>query len=103
MYLETVRVSRKTPGDGKLQVTATTFRSVEGAGNRLTVALRSREAACGVQTIECTCNKGEHAAGAGVAHRHYFLQSTLFHSLTPEATVRLDLDGVRMRVMVTEV
>jgi hypothetical protein len=101
MYLETLKVSRKTPGDGKLQVTVTTFRAVEGAGSRLTARVADREAACGVSMLECSCTKYEHPGGAGKPHRHYFLESTLFHALTPDSTVRLDLDGVGIRVLVT--
>jgi hypothetical protein len=109
MYLETVKVSRKTPGDGKLQVTATTFRSLEGAGSRLTARLRDRDAACGLVTMECTCVKGATVVGRALAdqqtapepHRHFFLQSTLFSELAPDGSVRLDLDGVLLRVTVT--
>jgi hypothetical protein len=97
MYLETCKVSRKTPGDGKLQVSLTTWRSLEGAGHALTARLQSRDAALGLYTMECTCTR----SGPGGPHRHYFLQSTLFHELVPDQNVRLDLDGVALRVTVT--
>ncbi len=95
MYLETRKVSRKTPGDGKLEVSVTTFRALEGAGDRLTATLEQRDSSCALVTFECTCNK------MGGPHQHFFLQSTLFHGLTPESSVRLDLEGLALRLIVT--
>jgi hypothetical protein len=106
MYLESVRVSRKTPADGKLQITRSTFNALEGAAGGLTAKVRRAEAPCSLVTMECTCNKHHESGVAGTSampHRHYFLQCVLFHELMPDALLRLDLDGIRLQVAVTSV
>ena len=95
MYLETRKVSRKTPGDGKLEISGTTFRALEGAGSKLAAILDQRESACALITFECTCNK------MGGAHQHYFAQCSLFHELPADISVRLDLQVPQLRLIVT--
>jgi hypothetical protein len=108
MYLERCKVSRKTAGDGKLQITATTYRSLIGAGESLRVKLQDQLASALLETMECTCNKphassgsAENGAGLNGAHTHFFLESPLLRALTAQEDVRLDLDGVALVVGIT--
>jgi hypothetical protein len=109
MYLETCKVSRKTPRDGKLQISATTYKSLLGAGELLSVRVLQQQARAALATLDCTCNKehgaqpgdAHHANAAGGAHKHFFLESALLRDLSPGEPVRLDLDGVNLAVTVT--
>ena len=95
MHLETLKVSRKTPGDGRLLVTEKTFAALEPLGASLMVRARNEESTGTLHTLECNCTKfGPHPA----PHKHHFLQSSVLHSLTPEETVELSLTGARVNV-----
>jgi hypothetical protein len=93
MLLERRTVSRKTPGDGKLEVTHLTADAVAGHDQQLSVELAGTEAPASVVSMSCTCAKG---AGQ---HDHLFLQSDLLRSLVSGTEVDLHLDGLsRVRV-----
>ena len=94
MLLERRTVSRKTPGDGKLEVTHATADAVAGQGRRLSVEWAGSEAPATVVSMSCTCAKG---VGQ---HDHVFLQSDLFRSLVSGSEVDLHLEG-ESRIRVT--
>jgi hypothetical protein len=98
MLLERRTVSRKTPGDGKLEISALTADAVTPIGPTLTVELSGRHAPASVSAMTCTCAKG-----AGSAHRHLFLESDLLKELEAGAEVDLRLDRGAARLSVTPV
>ena len=96
MFLERRTVSRKTPADGKLEISRITADAVTPIGSRLTVEWDGRAAAAALVMMTCTCAKG-----AGGQHEHVFLQSDLFRTLETGAEVDLTLHQDMHRVAVT--
>lgn len=85
--LETRTVSRKTPGDGRLEIARDTAESLGGDGATCRVRVGAADAEGGVTRIACTC----HAAGG--AHEHWFLESEVLRTLAPDARVTLSHDA----------
>ena len=85
--LERVVVSRKTPGDGRLMISAASAARLEALGG---VALErgGERAAARLHAMTCTCGKGD---GHG-AHVHHFVESPLLKALEPGTEVALELD-----------
>lgn len=85
--LETVVVSRKTPRDGKLEISSSTAAAIGGEGAEVAIRMDSQRARASVVTMPCGC-KGE------TKHLvHTFLASELFRNLTPDSSVVLSLDA----------
>jgi hypothetical protein len=84
--LERVVVSRKTPGDGRLMISAASAARLEALA---AVALEwgGERGAARLHAMTCTCAKG-----AGHAHVHHFVESSLLKALTPGTEVALELD-----------
>src|SRR5688500_1046889 len=102
MLLERRTVSRKTPGDGKLEISRGAAEELRGRAPALEVELHGARAPGHVETTTCTCAK------VGAPHEHYFLTSELLRSLPASADVELHLvdsadPGGRARVAVTPV
>ena len=95
MLLERRTVSRKTPNDGKLEISRGTADAVGPLGSRLRVAWRGQEALASVVMMTCNCAKG---AGQ---HEHVFLESELLRSLDVGSEVDLTLDPGVSRLSVT--
>jgi len=95
MLLERRTVSRKTPGDGRLEITKRAAGKIGEPGRRLQLRIDGESAPAAVVTMACACR------GADNPHEHYFLESTALKGLVPGSEVDLDLgpDGV---VRVTE-
>lgn len=89
LVLETARVSRKTPGDGKLELHPESARRLREAGASLTVTIGEAAAPGLVVTMPCTCAK----AGRSGTHEHQFLEAEPLRSLTPEQLVEVALDA----------
>lgn len=87
MLLETQTVSRKTPGDGRLEVSAATAEKVSALGSGLRLRAAGKEAPGSVETLTCTCAK----RGEGT-HVHYFLESEVLRALEPHSDVKLELE-----------
>lgn len=87
MLLQRQTISRKTPNDGMLEITAETAERVSGAGGGLRVTTPAEEAPASVRTLTCTCGK----RGDGT-HLHYFLESPVLRALVPGEEVALELD-----------
>jgi hypothetical protein len=90
-YLETRTVSRKTPRDGRLEITTTAAKKLEGCGP-LTARVAGDTAEAILDTYPCQCRGPEHR------HVHFFLKSDLFKALVPESRVRLELDSDAGRI-----
>ena len=84
--LERTVVSRKTPGDGRLEILPATGDQLRRAGVELLVIVGDAKAAGSVETMPCGCAKG--AAG----HAHTFLRAEPLRALRPESVVALSLD-----------
>ena len=87
MLLEIREVSRKTPRDGRLEVTETTARRLAPFGATVAVDVGTQRGEASLESLACRCAKGE----GGGSHTHHFLQSSLFHSLRAGETVVLEL------------
>ncbi len=95
MLLERRTVSRKTPNDGKLEISRETADAVASAGTDVTVTWSGRDAPASIVAMTCTCAKGTGA------HQHVFLQSELLKGLDAGADVDLRLEEGSSRVSVT--
>src|SRR5688572_10031405 len=95
MLLERRTVSRKTPTDGKLEISRVTEDAVRALGSALTVEWQGREAPASVARMSCTCAKGTGQ------HQHVFLESDLFRGLDAGSEVDLALDSGTARLSVT--
>lgn len=94
MLLERRTVSRKTPGDGRLEITKRAAARVERLGTGLEVALEAERGAAKVGTMSCTCR------GADRPHVHYFLESPLLKRLVPNSDVALEVDEAQCLIRV---
>ena len=92
--LEQRTVSRKTPGDGKLEVTKPAAASMESLGAEFGVAVGDRSGAARLGSMPCTCRGGDQP------HVHYFVESDLFRSLTAGESVTLFVDDKENRLLV---
>jgi hypothetical protein len=86
MLLERQTVSRKTPGDGRLEITSRAAARLRDLGHVLEVELSGQHSSATVESMSCTCR------GKAKPHAHYFLQSSTFTQLTPGTEVDLELD-----------
>lgn len=90
MLIEQRVVSRKTPNDGKLEISPQAAARLEALGTPLRITSNGAEDAVRLHEMPCTCEKG-----AGSAHQHYFLESALLRELVPNTSVRVALDDAR--------
>jgi hypothetical protein len=86
MLLERRLISRKTPGDGRIEITARAAGRLRDLGHALEVEVGGDRGTATVQSMRCTCR------GDAKPHAHYFLQSPPFTRLTPGTEVDLELD-----------
>lgn len=89
MLLERQTVSRKTPRDGRLEITGRAAARLRDLGHALEVELDGHRSGSTVESMTCTCR------GDATPHAHYFLQSARFTQLTPGTEVDLELDESR--------
>lgn len=95
MLLEIREVSRKTAGDGRLEITEVSARRLAMHGAQLPVAVDEVRGDGALVAMSCTCDKG----GARGGHTHHFVQSSLFRALPAGETVVLELlDGPLLAV-----
>ena len=85
-FLQRATVSRKTPRDGKLEITSETASRLGVPGETLRIQLNDVEAAGSLATMPCGC-KGETSHVV-----HYFLDSDSFRTLIPESELSIELD-----------
>jgi hypothetical protein len=94
MLLERRTVSRKTAGDGKLEITKKTAARIEELGATIAVELNGDTMSAALGTMACTCR------GVDNPHVHYFLQSEPLKALQPGAEIELQLDPATQRVLI---
>ncbi len=86
MLLEQRSVSRKTPLDGMLEISAAAAARISERGPRIQLRSAGHEGSARLRTLECDCAKG--VAGR---HTHHFLESPLLRTLAPGSEVRVEL------------
>jgi hypothetical protein len=74
---ESVVVGRKTPGDGRVEVSPHLAATLGGDGRSVTVRIGDRALTGEVQVLQCTCAK----AGVSGKHAHHFVQCDAFRDL----------------------
>ena len=97
MFLERRNVSRKTPLDGKLEISPSTASEL-ASRNGLIVRMGGTATAAQVEEMICTCGKG-----GGERHPHHFLVSPLFVELQAGNEVQLSLEETTGEVLVQPV
>jgi hypothetical protein len=93
MFLERRTVSRKTPGDGRLEITKSVAQRLEHLGPTFVVYVDGEPVRGALGTFACTCR------GESSPHVHYFLESDRLKRLTPGDEVDVELDERSNRVI----
>ena len=94
MLMEVRTVGRKTPGDGKLEVSEETARRLGTLGPQIPLRVGAQTGTAVLSSLRCSCGKG-----AESGHRHHFLEAQLFRALRPDLTVAIELiDGAVIEV-----
>src|SRR5688572_19479359 len=75
MHLDRRTVSRKTPRDGKLEISAGAAAQLQLSGSDLRAHWKSESAAASLSTMRCSCGGGD------TQHEHFFLESEIFRGL----------------------
>lgn len=86
-HLENRTVSRKTPGDGMLEITKPVAERLGPAGASFALQTPAGAGTAELRAQPCTCRSADNP------HEHWFLVSTLFHSLLPGAEIGLSLEN----------
>lgn len=94
MLLERRTVSRKTPNDGRLEITKVAAAKCERLGASFHVKLGDVQARARLGTMKCTCR------GVDNPHVHYFIESEAFKELVPGDEIELELDAPHKTVRV---
>jgi hypothetical protein len=92
--IEQRTISRKTPGDGKVEITKVAAGRLESLGQAFPVRVSDADGHARLGEMPCTCR------GKEAPHVHYFVESELFRSLTPGSTVELLVDDAGHRLLV---
>jgi hypothetical protein len=97
VLLECRAVGRKTPLDGRLELSAEAAARLSGLGESFVVLLGGRAGDARVETMECTCGK---TASPGGSHTHHFVASPILRELKAGEAVRVELDRERGALLV---
>ena len=97
MFLERRTVSRKTPGDGKLEITKPAAERLRPLGATFQVELGGRRAPGQLASMACTCR------GADAPHEHYFVASELLRALRAASEVDLSMDRAKGTLVVSQI
>jgi hypothetical protein len=92
--IESAIVGRKTPGDGKLEVSPALATMLGGGAWPVTVHIAGRAVPGSVQIMECTCAK----AGMSGKHAHHFVQCDAFRDLPPGTALELTAESKLLAV-----
>jgi hypothetical protein len=93
MFLERRTVSRKTPGDGRLEITKAAASCVERFGNAFAIEVGGESVPGTLGTFACTCR------GPSNPHVHYFLESDRLKALAPGSVLDLQIEDAAKRVI----
>jgi hypothetical protein len=95
VIIEEREVSRKTPHDGRLEISAEAAARLAPLGADFSLVAGGRAARGRVERMACSCAKG-----AGGGHEHHFVASPALTALAPGSRVRVELDEVESAVRV---
>ena len=95
MHLERRIVSRKTPRDGKLEISSAVAARLDALAPDLQAEWQGACARAALVRMSCTCGSGE------TGHEHHFLESSVFRALPVGEKVDLALDAGTVRVAMT--
>ena len=87
MFLERRTVSRKTPRDGRLEITKSAATRLARSTPPLRIEIAGRSAPATVDAMTCTCR------GADTPHEHYFVTSELLKELAVGSEVDLSVEA----------
>jgi hypothetical protein len=87
MLLDERSVSRKTPLDGRLEISAAAADRLAALGDAFALVCAGHDGRARLSSFTCTCEKG-----SGGSHVHHFLESPLLAALSPGTVVRVELD-----------
>ena len=90
--LERRNVSRKTPGDGMVEITRPVADQLRKVGTEFDVTTPDGDGRATLTSMPCTCR------GAENPHEHWFLRSEIFRALTPGSDIELTLQDNRIVV-----
>jgi len=88
VLIEHRTVSRKTPLDGRLEISESTVAHLEPLCTTFRVRTAHGEGSARLQAMTCTCAKSESSG----QHVHHFVESDVLRALEPGERVRLELD-----------
>ena len=94
MFRERRTVSRKTPGDGRLEITKEAAHRVMRIGDTFDVDLSGERVVASLGTFACSCR------GPETPHLHYFLESQRFKALSPGSVVDLEVEPRTARISI---
>jgi hypothetical protein len=94
MLLERRTVSRKTPLDGRLEITKRAAQRFSDLTGTFDVELSGERVRGAIGTMDCTCR------GVDNPHVHYFIESPAFKQLAAGDEVDIDLDTATRTVRV---
>jgi len=89
VVIEEPTVSRKTPRDGRLEISESTVAQLARLGDTFLVRTAHGSGTARLHAMTCTCAK----SGTAGQHVHHFVESDVLRALEPGARVRLELDG----------
>ena len=87
-------ISRKTPGDGKVEITKVAAGRLEALGDEFALRVNDTDGNAKLGEMPCTCR------GKDTPHVHYFVESDLFRALVPGSTVALFVDDAARRLLI---
>ena len=90
-------MSRKTPGDGKLEITKDAARRLEPLGTRFALVVDQQDGEASLGTMPCTCRGGDKP------HVHYFVESDLLRALAAGSAVDVSVDDAGTRLFIMSV
>ena len=95
MHVDRRTVSRKTPRDGKLEISEGAASQLATLGPDIPVEWNAKAGRAMISHFTCTCGKGDGQ------HEHHFLESPLLTSLPVGAEVDLIVRAGRVVVALT--
>lgn len=94
MLLERRVVSRKTPADGRLEITKRAAKRFDELDGTFDLELAGDRVPAKLGAMDCTCR------GVDNPHVHYFIESPALKRLTPGDEVEIELDTTARLVRV---
>jgi len=91
VLIEHQTVSRRTPLDGRLEISESAVAHLEPLGQTFPVRTAHGDGEARLHVMTCTCARSERTG----QHVHHFVESNVLRALEPGARVRLELDSTR--------